>query len=443
MRKIIDNKYFAWQKNSIFEGEKSGTEAREGENYSIAIIIDTAIGVPPVAGVTYRLYYLSKALQNRGHEIVWIIGNRNFNKEDDLREMQEAGISIHLLHPKLFYNAEYVSDILKTEGVDIVQYEITQTFLQIGIRIRKLNDIPVVLECHDVEADLRETLGRNQESALMEFLQKAAGTFADAVVAMTPKDQSTLQNRIGVQKEKMFLAPNGIESDQASYRSISKEGDVLLFLGNMFYQPNKQAAVFIVEELLPRIQQEVAGVKAKFIGMTPDDLKSRFKNNPHVIFKGKIKDEEKFNSELSSSTIGLCPVYAGSGMKVKILNYALVELPIVSTSIGASGYEKLNEIVIEDNEEKMAEKIISLLQNKKERVRIGQCNRQEVLSYYSWESISQTMEDAYYLAKRFHVGQMKKKNIQPFWLEEGRDEQELLEGHYLINEENYEKKNSN
>lgn len=407
------------------------------KKFKIGVIIDTAISIPPTTGVTWRLYHLSKTLSLLGHKQVWFICNRNFLDKKTLEELKNPYIKIYLLTPKLFYNVSFLNSLIKKEHVDILQYEITQTFIRLGLALKKINKIPTVLEIHDVEAFLRETLNRKQEIDFMDFLQFVASYYTEAVITMTPVDRKLLIEKIKVPNYKLFIAPNGIDNI-FPYNGINKRENILLFLGNIFYPPNQQAVIFLIENVLPIIKKNIKDIKLKVIGMVPKKIKLKYKKISSIIFTDEIKDENLFNKELSSSTIGLCTVLSGSGMKVKILSYGASGLPIVTTPLGLSGYEKIKSlIIVEPEANSIANAIVNLLKNKNRAVKLGKENRRLILREFNWIKIAKGIIKVYNFV--YNIGKSprgkKIKIPKPFWFEEGRHYEKVSPNCYLIKED--------
>ncbi|MBI5139153.1 glycosyltransferase family 4 protein [Candidatus Nomurabacteria bacterium] len=432
IKRILDDELFVHENGKIYTAPK--TSGVDNKKYTIAIVIDTVVAIPPTTGVTYRLYYLSKELIKRGHKILWILGNRNFKTEESLNELSKSGIKIHLLPPDIFYDADYLSSILIKEKVEIVQYEITQTFLALGLQIRERTKLPTLLELHDVEATLRDTLDRGSESPVMKFLQYAAGVYADAIISMTPLDYNTLVKKIGVQKTKMVLVPNGVSINKITPSVTNKSENTLLFLGNLFYPPNQKGFQYIADEIMPELASK-RDVTLKSIGMVPEDLVTKYSNRSDIIILREIKNEQTFVDEVSSSTIGLCTVFAGSGMKIKILDYCLSGLPVISTTIGASGYEEVDSLIIKNSKQKIIKAIEKLLDNSSAAQEIGQKNQEKILNLYGWPKIAEKFETALSLANDFNLRRFKEVSFQPFWMEENRHAVDIMSSHFLIDNE--------
>lgn len=414
------------QKINIYE------QANTKKNYRVAIIIDTAISNPPTTGLLYKIHYLSKALIKKGHEIIWLIGNRNFISEDQLKEFKVEDIKVHIIPPSLFYNADYMNKILMTERIDIVEYEIAQTFLTLGIQLKKINGIPTVLVLHDIEDELKRTLNEHEKGDLLNYIQYTSAILADAVVSLTFEDQES-RKKAGIPIEKLFLTPIGVEED-LPYKGVNTRKNILLFLGNLFYKPNTMAVEQLINEIMPLVLKDVPDTKLKIVGMTPEAMISKYSHLDYVHFTGRIDREEEFFNTLGLGTIGLCNVQAGSGMNVKVANYAASGLPVIVTPIGIKGYEEITSLsLVPDDSIAISKEIVNLLKNKNLAKQLGEKNRVLIMQKLSWSSISAEMEKALNYAFYSSNNHVKTEDkIMPIWFEECRDSVQILKKHYII-----------
>ena len=437
--KLINHHFFSFDlsKKEIKIGRSSSTKLKRKSK--IGIIIDTAILIPPTTGVTYRLYYLSKELSKLGYKQIWFLANRKFYKESILRELINKDIIIYLFSPQEFYNTKLLQKYIFKEKIDILQYESTQTFLHLGLELKKLNKLPTILELHDVEASLFSTLKKSKRNInLMNFLQFIGGQYADALICMTPIDYKLLTKEIRISQEKLFLVSNGIDGKIFPHNKICPKRNVIIFLGNMFYPPNKQALIFLCNKVLPLVKKQIPDIKLKAIGMVPESVQKRYIYRDDIVFTGEIKNLKLFNRELSSGTVGMATVFSGSGMKVKILNYCANGLPVITTSIGASGYENIkNLIVVQPNSKSITDAVIFLLKHKKLAEKLGQESRKLIIKEFSWRKIAKQMTKVYdlvYQIKNSTSEIINVSNLTPFWLEEGRDVKKALTKSYRIND---------
>ena len=433
IKKIIGNKIFLLDVDNKIISEK--ILLKPEKKYTIGIIIDSPIVIPPTTGVTYRLYYLSKALSELGYNQVWFIGNRNHKDLNSINLLKNDYVKIHLLPPDKLYNYEYLSSLIKLENIDILQFELSETFLTIAPKLKEINKLPIVLETHDIEASLRESLGRSNEIDLMKFIQYSACSMADAVVVMTPNDYNSLIDDIGINQNKLFLAPNGVNIHNQTI-NINFDKPVLIFLGNMYYPPNQQGLIFTIENVLPIVLKSNPNIILKIIGMVPDNIRNLYQNE-NVIFTGEITNDIEFRDYLSSGSLGLCILFSGSGMKVKVLDYCINKLPIILTKVGLSGYEKNTSfILVDENADSIANAIINLLSDKDKLISLGEKNCKFAIENFSWDSICNKIIEAYDSAYNFNQDNIFDEMIElpkPFVFEEGRDKDVADTKHFLIN----------
>jgi glycosyltransferase involved in cell wall biosynthesis len=202
----------------------------------------------------------------------------------------------------------------------------------------------------------------------------------------------------------------------------------------MFYLPNRQAAEIILKNILPKLKSY--NFRVTFIGMVPEELVNKYAQNPNVNFTGFVDD---INRELKRAAIALCSVTAGSGMKVKILNFAAAGLPIISTTIGANGYEKFSSIILEDNFNKYHQIIQKLIRDPNWAEKVGKQNREDVIRYFSWSKIAKELSSKYrtYIASHKYSSTINDDVLaidipRPFWLAEKRVEANKNHNYYLI-----------
>lgn len=394
------------------------------KNISIGIILDTAFTIPPRTGVCYRLYYLSKELEKRGVRVKLFLCNRNYRNDKEVQNLsREQDLEIHLIPERIFYNPKSLLNILKGAKIDAIQFEDSETAILLGKYLKDKLNVPLFLELHDDETVLKKGIGDYKYSGikLADFIHYASGEIADLVIAMTEGDQRSFIE-MGISAAKIVFSPNGVDPISLRYYGPNLKERNIIFIGNMFYPPNRQAAEIIIKKILPKLKSH--NFKATFVGMAPKELTNKYVKNRTIAFTGFVDD---INKELKGATVALCPVVAGSGMKVKILNFAATGLPIISSIIGANGYDKLSDIIIEDDFNKYAQIIRKLVQDARWAKKIGSQNRKDVIRYFSWNKIAKELSNIYKIfIANYRYSPHKRSSAaavdipKPFWLSEKR-----------------------
>ena len=400
---------------------------------TVGIIIDTDLNIPPITGVTYRLYYLSRALVKMGVRIKIFLCNRKismYDKSDIFSD--DSNIEFHLIPKDIFYHPRKMNQILSKQRLDVLQFEDAASFLIYSELVKRLG-IPTCLELHDIEATLLEGLGFAKHDILVnKAATSLAASEADAVVCMTRKDRNELINEIGVDTGKLFLVPNPIDAATFHYYGPDAKSNTLLFIGNMYYWPNARAASVLVNRIFPEVQKKYSDAHLMLVGLIDPKIQKKYVAKG-IECPGAVKDLSPY---LKKSVLGLCPVKIGSGMKVKILNYCASGLPVITTSIGASGYEDIEGIMIEDDLSRQANTIITALSDRKRLMTLSQQMRRSIIDRFDIDKVAGQMKTIYEMATYMNVGRKSSKKRyaipKPLWLREGRTPKRRAAKYFVV-----------
>lgn len=403
---------------------------------TLGIIIDTALSIPPVTGVTYRLYYLSKKIAASNVKVKIFCCNRNIKKDSDARKLINSSlIEIHILPERIFYDVNKMSKIVGNERLDILQLEDPVSVLRYYPIAKKYN-LAICFEMHDNEPELLKNFGKNNKQIAKSLeISNLAFQVSDKVFCMVKNDADKLIKDIGGSFDKVSISPNPIDFSEFKLYGPNVKAQTVLFIGNMYYEPNKVAAKLIVDKIYGPLHKKFPNLKFVFVGMLPEDLRIKYKKMRGIVFTGVVAD---LNPYLQQATMALCPVISGSGMKVKILNYCAAGLPIITTRIGASGYRKIVSLIVEDDVSKYQYIIEKLLNSPKEVKKIGILNYKLAKKNYDVSVIARKIIRDYVLIVASRSATTKASTIMlkklplPMWLEEKRVPEIKKSRSYLI-----------
>jgi glycosyltransferase involved in cell wall biosynthesis len=121
------------------------------------------------------------------------------------------------------------------------------------------------------------------------------------------------------------------------------EGYNILFVAGFAHPPNVDAAVFLIHEVIPRLEHEIGPVKVVLAGSNPTET-VRALAGPTVVVTGYVTDEE-LDKLYARHRVSVVPLRFGAGVKGKVVEALSRGLPLVTTSIGAQGIPALGEVV--------------------------------------------------------------------------------------------------
>jgi len=189
------------------------------------------------------------------------------------------------------------------------------------------------------------------------------------------------------------VIPNGLDLQYWKRRNFNRESNSLIFTGVMDYAPNHDAAVYMIDEILPLLKPHVPEVKLYLAGRSPrPSLREKAEEYPEVVVTGFVDDMRDY---LEKATIFVSPLRYASGMQNKLQEALAMEMPIVTTSVAAAGLQIEGQnapLYIGDGAEQFAQKTVELLQNPDEQMRLASASRQFAEDYFDWAHSAMQLE---------------------------------------------------
>ena len=290
-----------------------------------------------------------------------------------------------------FYNPLIKRDIeklVKKIRPDIIQSEFIHAAYQMS-KIRKKFDIPFVISEHNVEhiklPEVRLILSRK-----MKLIERDICNLADCVTTVSETDKQKLK-RIGVNRP-IRVIPNGVDYSRYQIRNevrdrlrkkygIGKDDLVLIFHGTLGYHPTITANKLLKDYIFPEVNKTHKNLKLLLIGPKRSrNISEKIIELPEISF-------DDFPMYLSMGDIGVVPLTAGSGTRLKIIEYLALGIPTVSTEIGAEGLPMRDGehiIIANDAKDDFIEKTTELLNDKQLRERLNENGKKIVKEKLDW-----------------------------------------------------------
>lgn len=288
-------------------------------------------------------------------------------------------------------NAKLVRELVEKEKPAVIVLTSTWTYFP----LRQYPDIPMVLDAHDINAiAIGERYGpKHPFTRLVRYWEAKVVQRANHVFACSELDREQFSHLYGVSTDKISVAPNGISVSDGpdtteamplppEHEKKLKGATVLLFVGGMGYQPNREAASLLNTAIMPELEKKAPGKYRLVVcgGNPPGPVHSS------VIAAGWVEDRV-FQGCLRRSNICLAPVETGSGTRNKILEYMAARKPVISTAKGAEGLLCTDgkDIVIADKD-RFCDAIVKLANDSKKARDLADAGYQLVRDNYGWET---------------------------------------------------------
>lgn len=382
------------------------------------ILISTVHPLYPIShGGIVRVIEEAKFLSKSGFE-VHLIGTRT--KKRDLEKVEKitgakaytfksityltAGIlsKLGLFIYGWIYNPLIGRDIRKLVREirpDIIQSEFIHAAHQMS-KVSKEFEIPFVVSEHNVE-HVRLPVERKVSGEKMKLIERDICNSADYIITVSETDKQELM-RIGVSSP-IKVAPNGVDYSRYQVKNevrdrmrqkygIRKDDTVLVFHGTLKYPPNMTSNKLLKDYIFPKINKKHKNLKLLLIGQGRSlDISEKIIELPEIPF-------DEFPMHLSMGDIGVVPLTAGSGTRLKIIEYLAMGIPVVSTKVGAEGLPMRDGediLIAKDAKDDIIEKINILLNDNQLRKRLSENGKGLVKEKLDWSTVLEGYLEVY------------------------------------------------
>ena len=191
-------------------------------------------------------------------------------------------------------------------------------------------------------------------------------------------------------KDEILIVPNGVDHEYYTPRESEKKYDIV-FTGNMAYAPNVNAVEYLANQILPIVWEKLPDAKLYVAGATPDPRVKKVASDK-IIISGWIDD---MRDAYAQSKIFIAPMRIGTGLQNKLLEAMSMRLPCITTTLANNSLhaEEDKEILVGNNEQELAQHIITLLTDKEKADTLAQNGYDFVHRVYDWGEATRIMEN--------------------------------------------------
>jgi glycosyltransferase involved in cell wall biosynthesis len=183
----------------------------------------------------------------------------------------------------------------------------------------------------------------------------------------------------------MHVVPCGVTLGDLAH--TAPEAGSVGFIGSLDFRPNQEAVRWIVDELWPRVTERAPEARLSIAGSGPPDWLRQRARGQNIDFLGEVSDAQAFMQRMS---VMIAPLFAGGGMRIKVLEAMALARPVVATTLGAGGIDVENgrDILIADDVTAFADSVVRLLREADTAARIGNAARATVRDRYDNDTLA-------------------------------------------------------
>jgi glycosyltransferase involved in cell wall biosynthesis len=250
------------------------------------------------------------------------------------------------------------------------------------VDLNDLEDVKIRERLRSVDGlsrSVRVVLGSANARRWRDVQRSVAATVSRVVVC-----SAIDATRLGVSN--VTVVPNGYDAPpRPAGRAVTTSPPTLLFAGLLTYPPNADAARHLASEIVPRLRARVPDAALRLVGKAGAAVRA-LHDPPRVTVTGWTDD---MTAELARADVVAVAVRFGSGTRIKILEAFAHRVPVVSTSVGASGLDIVagRHLLIADTPEDFARECERVLVDPGLRARLVEAAEALFLERYQWSTV--------------------------------------------------------
>ncbi len=191
------------------------------------------------------------------------------------------------------------------------------------------------------------------------------------------------------------LLPLGVDYDFWHRQNGSKPKRDIVFTGVMDYAPNHDAAMQLINKILPQLRKKLSDFRIVIAGRDPlPELIERAAKFPEVVVTGFVEDVRPY---LEDAIVFAAPIRYASGTQNKVLEAMAMEVPVVATRLVADGLfqDEYGEppLLNAKNDKEFVGAIVDLFEDNEGRALLAAEGKRFVTTYYNWSNSAARLEE--------------------------------------------------
>jgi len=188
-----------------------------------------------------------------------------------------------------------------------------------------------------------------------------------------------------VKADNVFVLPNGYDAPVVEPVRQPAAPPRIGFIGAFGYEPNVDGVRWFLDKVWPQILAKAPDARLRLAGSRSENHGwQKFKN---VDVLGWVADAA---AEMATWSVSIVPIFVGGGTRIKIAEAFSRKCPMVSTSLGAYGYDVTHgeELLLADTPDDFARHCLAILTDPAQGRMLADNGWKKFNEHWTWEKQS-------------------------------------------------------
>jgi glycosyltransferase involved in cell wall biosynthesis len=322
-----------------------------------------------------------------------------------LKEKKGTLISIYAHRKKVSQYLRNVKRDMKSAFLQLVREKPYDIVLFHGKSVFSViedwNNLPIVIDfCDATSMRIREQLrfANGLKRLALVWKYRKMKKIEKKVLNKTPhlafiscRDRDAVIDNCG---SSVGIVPIGVDLNFWTRKTKRAQSNCIVFTGVMNYRPNEDAALHLINDILPLVRPVIPDLEVLIVGRDPSaELLERANQFSDVTVTGFVDDMRTY---LERAALFVAPMRYASGIQNKVLEAMAMNIPVLCTAPVAEGLyfddQKNPPVRVAEGTKVFAASIAALLGNQLELDRLANDGREFVQKRFVWSHNAQILE---------------------------------------------------
>jgi sugar transferase (PEP-CTERM/EpsH1 system associated) len=255
-----------------------------------------------------------------------------------------------------------------------------------------------ILDMQDIDSEKWALYARNsrwpanlvwqREARTLLAYERHAAAQCDMTFLVTEEETRRFAELAPETADKLTWIQMGVDverfsPDLAFDNPYSGDGPHLVFVGNMDYWPNADAAIWFAQSVLPLIRAHAPGAQFHIVGANPTPDVQRLTSQGGVHVTGRVPDVRPYTAH---ATVSVASLRMARGVQNKVLEAMALGRPVVASPQAFEGVraEAGRDLLVADGPEATAQAVIAVIEGR--HPTLGAAARRAIERSYTWDA---------------------------------------------------------